>query len=49
MVFSAIFQLFRGGKLLLMEETGIRQENHRPSQVIHKLSHTIFYRVHLMT
>jgi len=48
MVFSAIFQLFRGGNLLLIEETGIPQENHRPSQVIQKLSHTMLYRVHLM-
>ena len=48
MVFSAIFQFCRGGSLLLMEETRIPQENHRSLQVIHTLSHTMLYRVHLM-
>jgi len=27
---STIFQLYRGGKLLLVEETGVPGENHQP-------------------
>ena len=27
---STIFQLYRGGSVLLVEETGVPEENHRP-------------------
>ena len=46
MVFNAtftIFQLYRGGKfLLLLEETGVSRENHRPiASHIQTLSHNV--------
>jgi hypothetical protein len=34
MVFSATFnkiQIYRGGQVLLVEETGVPEENHRPA------------------
>jgi hypothetical protein len=42
---STIFQLYRGGKLLLVEETGVPGENHQP---IDKLDHIMLYRVNLV-
>ena len=43
MPISPIFQLYRGGQFLLMEETG---ENDLP-QVTDKLHHIMLYQVHL--
>ena len=49
MVFSAtfnnIFQLYRDGQFLLVEETGVSGENH--PQVTDKLYHIMLYRTHL--
>ena len=44
MPLSTIFQLYRGGKFLLVEETRVPWENH---QVTDKLDHIMLYRVHL--
>ena len=44
--FSTIFQLYRGGQFLLVEETGVPGENHR--SVTDKLYHIMTYRVRMM-
>jgi hypothetical protein len=44
---SIIFQLYRGDQFLLVAETGVPGENHRPAQVTDKLYHIMLYRVHL--
>jgi hypothetical protein len=39
---STIFQLYRGGQFLLMEETGVHRENHWPvASHGQTLSHTV--------
>ena len=45
-----IFKLYRCGHWLLVEETGVPEENHRPiEQVTEKLYHIKLYRVQLTT
>ena len=49
MPLSTIFQLYRASQFLLVEETGVPRENHRPvatTQVTNKLYHIMLNRVH---
>ena len=45
--FNTIFQLYRGGQIVMVEETGVHVhgEKHRLSQGTDKLYHTMLYRV----
>jgi hypothetical protein len=45
--FNTIFQLYRGGQIFMVEETGVHVhgEKHRLSQGTDKLYHTMLYRV----
>jgi len=48
---STIFQLYHVGQFLLVEETGVPGENHRPArgkQVTDDLYHIMLHRVHLV-
>ena len=44
---SAIFQLYRGGQFLLVEETGVPEENHQPVAIHWQTYHIMLYQVHL--
>ena len=44
MVFNVTFNNI---SVLLMEETGVHRENHRPVASFSKLDHIMLYRVHL--
>ena len=43
---STIFQLYRGGQLLLVEDTGTAEKTTDLSSVTKKLYHIMLYRVH---
>jgi hypothetical protein len=45
---STIFQLYRGGKFLLVEETGVPEKITNLSQVTDKFDHIMWYRVHFV-
>jgi hypothetical protein len=47
-IFNNIFQLYRGGQFLLMEESRVPKKNTTAlQQVIDKLYHILLYRVYL--
>ena len=46
MALFRIFQLYRGGQVLLVEETGVPGETTILLQVTDKLYHIMLYRVH---
>jgi len=48
MSLSAIYQLYRGGHFLLVEETGVPRENHWFVVKEEQIYHLMLYRVHLV-
>jgi len=44
---STIFQFYCGWSVLLVEETGVLGENHRPATSTWQIYHIMLYRVHL--